>query len=211
LDEEWKKDMQLKRVIFGIVLAMVSTTFAQESTTFAQEIEDPVGLASWRKGETRIHETTFRVFLTPEQPDFQGNIDGKDGEKFEFRIRFRPIERLRRDHWIVQLFELTSTPVKNVKAADLFDTTRPNSNLDFFPTDGDIRYLYPETRPLVWINRTRLLTEGNAPLLYPIKRPRKFFVAGFKATVRVRSVELNKDDPDKFRRMELDIEFVNLD
>jgi hypothetical protein len=78
-------------VILGLVLAMVSSAFAQE-------IEDPVGLASWRKGETRIHETKFRVFLTPEQPDFQGNIDGKDGERFEFRIRFRPIERLRRDH-----------------------------------------------------------------------------------------------------------------
>jgi hypothetical protein len=175
LDAKWKKDMQLKRVIFVIVLAMVSTTFAQE-------IEESVGLASWRKGETRIHETTFRVFLTPEQPDFQGNIDGKDGEKFEFRIRFRPIERLRRDHWMVQLFELTSTRDEKVKTADLFDTTLPNSNLDFFPTDGDIRYLYPETRPLVWINRTRLLTEGNAPLLYPIKRPREFYVAGFKAT-----------------------------
>lgn len=176
----------------------------------SQDPVDEVSLKSWRKGTEQVVEKKVNVTVSREEPKFTEKVLGTKGEVFELRIKYRPINSLRRDHWIVQLFELTSNKEAPLANADLFNVVIPGEGGDHFPTDGNIRFLYPETRPYVWFNRTKLMTERQALFLDPLMRTRIFFVAAFKATVRVHSVQLDKEDQNHVRSMELTVEFSNL-
>jgi hypothetical protein len=174
-----------------------------------QEFE-PVSIKSWKKGPERIKEKSINVTLSREESEFRGEIAGTKGEVFELRIIYRPIERLRRDHWAVQLFELTSKRNERERVADLFDVEVPGPGGNSFPGGWEIKYLYPETRPFATFNKTRIMAENQLILVYPLKQSRIFYVAGFKATVKVNSIELDEDDMDRVLSLDLVIAFSNV-
>ena len=195
--------------MFRVFVVFLISAFIVFEAAGQQELE-PVSIKSWRKGAERIEEGSINISLSREVSEFRCEITGTMGEVYELRIIYRPIERLRRDHWAVQLFELTSKRNEQEAKADLFDVEVPGPGGNSFPGGWQTKYLYPETRPFATFNKTMIMAENQLILVYPLKQPRIFHVAGFKATVKVSSVELDEDDMDRVVSLDLVIDFANV-
>lgn len=190
----------MKRVlIVAIITIQIANAMASNLWAQTQVYEPPefVCIESWKKGSSRVNDQSIQIVLSKTNSKYQREIVGTLGERFVLTIKHNPYRKLELEHWEIGLFEAKS------------DSKFPPNLLaseehSIFPSYLGV--LYPRLQAIaVSSDDTPLYGDGYPfPYIYTV---RKVKVAEFNVEIKVISVKMNNDKPNRVNEMEVLVKF----
>lgn len=167
--------------------------------------EQTVYVDSWKKGVESINDQSLRIVFDAKQKEYTSEIVSRAGKKYRLTVVHRPIDKLRVEHWRIDLQEITTSDGREALCDNLLRAEGPGPGGDNFPREDLAGYLYPEREPPMLLVSGVPFREGIP--FYPMRSIRKIRVEGFYVIATVLDFQFSKSDKNNLTLLDLLIEF----